>query len=217
MAAQAIVSPSTRAYALMKPLARKAGRRRRLCTSPFACPGPRLVGAAGVERDAADQVDGTQQLVVGHRLLGRLVRIGRGRRRRGGFLVVLLVVFLVDRLQLGGLVVLLVRRLFRRLVGRLLVRVGDRAAQVLLAEAGALLDRLDLGLLDLDVGLDALFLDRAARRREIQRGGEADRAAPGHLHDGLYRAFAERARAENDRAAMILQGAGHDLRRGGRA
>src|SRR5712671_4161321 len=131
----------------MKPLARKAGRRRRLSASPFAMPGPRLVGAAGVERDAADQIDRAQQLIVGHGFLGWLVRIGRSRRRRRRLLVVgrLLVVFLVGRLELGRLVVPLVRRL--------VVRVGDRASQVLLAEAGALLDRLDLGLLDLDVGL----------------------------------------------------------------
>src|SRR5262245_43725413 len=94
---------------------------------------PRLVGAAAVQRDAADQVDGTQQLVVGHRLLRRLVGI---TRLAGGWLVFLL----VGRLGLGGLVLLFV------FVGRLVVGVGDRTAQVLLAEAHALLDGLDLGL-----------------------------------------------------------------------
>src|SRR5215207_4321500 len=101
-------------------------------------PAAALVGLAAVERDALDQVDGAQQLVVGHGVLRRLVGIARwlgplGRRRgpRSG--------------GRGSLVVLLVARLagfglgIGRLVGRLLARLGvgvdDRAAQVLLAEA----------------------------------------------------------------------------------
>src|SRR5581483_4196651 len=42
--------------------------------------------------------------------------------------------------------------------------------------AGELVARPDLGLLDLDVGLDAERLDRAARRRVIARRGKAQRA-----------------------------------------
>ena len=70
--------------------------------------------------DPEELIERAQQLVVGHRLLGRLVRVARRRGRRW-----LVVARLVTRL--GG---------FRRLglvllgVGRLLVRVGDRAAQV---------------------------------------------------------------------------------------
>src|ERR1700754_1612916 len=184
-----------------------------------------LVGAAAVERDALDQVDGAQQLVVGYGVLGWLVGIARllggrrcagGRRRcaRGGRSGDGLVVLLLTRL--GGLG-LRIGRLVGRLFARLGVGVDDRATQVLLAEAGTRLDILDLGGLDLDVGLDAFLLDRAARRREVERRGETDGAAAGHLHDGLHRALAERAGAENDRPLVVLQGAGHDLRSRGRA
>src|SRR5262249_47242354 len=94
------------------------------------------VRPAPEQRDAAGQVGRAQQLVVGHRVLGRLVRIARlARRLAGAGLVVLLVTWLVARL--GGL-----RLGVGRLVGglggkRRLVGVGDRAPQVLLAEAGA--------------------------------------------------------------------------------
>src|SRR6186997_3072768 len=100
------------------------------------------LGAAGVERDAADQVDGAQQLVVGHGVLRRLIRIGRGGRCRRRLVVLFLVgrLRLVAGLQLGSLVVGLL------VVGLLVGGIGDRPAQVLLAEARALLDGLDLGL-----------------------------------------------------------------------
>src|SRR3984893_12075251 len=49
----------------------------------------------------------------------------------------------------------------------------------------------------LDVGNDALGLDRLARRREIARRGEAQRAvAASERNDGLHRALAERAGAD---------------------
>src|SRR5882724_1332117 len=94
------------------------------------CLESRSVGAAAVQRDAADQVERAQQLIVGHRFLRRLVGIAGLRRGRlsGGRLVVLF----IGRLGFGGFVILLVGRL----VGGLAVRVGDRAAQVLLAVAG---------------------------------------------------------------------------------
>src|SRR6266508_3637246 len=116
------------------------------------------VGLVAVERDALDQVDGAQQLVVGHGVLRRLVgiaRLGRRRGRSGDGLVVLLLT------RLGGLGLGVGRLVGGRLLARLGVGVEDRAAQVLLAEAGTRLDVLDLGGLDLDVGLDAFLLDRA--------------------------------------------------------
>src|SRR5205807_557377 len=96
MAAEMAVSPSTTPQTATNP---RAGRQRtRLLQSLTAMAthrGPRSVGAAGVERDAANQVDGTQQLVVGHRILGRLVgiarRLLRARLRGGRRLVFLLV------------------------------------------------------------------------------------------------------------------------------
>ncbi len=71
---------------------------------------------------------------------------------------------------------------------------------------------------DLDVGLDALGLDRAARRRVVARRGQAQRAVVlAERDDGLHRALAERARADDGRALVVLQRAGDDLGGRGRA
>src|ERR1700704_4022757 len=81
---------------------------------------------------------------------------------------------------------------------------------------GARLHLLRHFLQDLDVGRDALGLDRLAGRREVARRGEAKRAVAGaERNDGLHRALAERAGADDGRALLVLQGAGHDL--GGRS
>src|SRR5690242_4993863 len=70
----------------------------------------------------------------------------------------------------------------------------------------------------LDVGRDALGLDRAAGRRVVARGGEPQGAVvAAERNDGLHRALAERARAEDGGTLLILQRAGDDLGRGGRA
>ena len=66
---------------------------------------------------------------------------------------------------------------------------------------------------DLDIGRNALGLDRAAGRREIARRGQAQRAVAGaQRDDGLHRALAERARADERGALVILQRAGDDFR-----
>ena len=101
------------------------------------------------------------------------------------------------------------------LLDRLIVL--QAVAQIGLAPRLALVDRLDAGLHDLDVGHDALGLDRGPGRRVVARRGQADRAMAGQRHDGLHRALAERAGAHHDRPAVILQRAGHDLGGRGRA
>src|SRR6185312_12870141 len=70
----------------------------------------------------------------------------------------------------------------------------------------------------LDVRRDALGLDRASGRRVVARRGQPQRAVAGaERDDGLHRALAERARAENGRALVVLQGARDDLGRRSRA
>ena len=68
-------------------------------------------------------------------------------------------------------------------------------------------------LIDRQVRANALVLDRAAARRVVVRGREAQRGVGGHRAHGLHRALAERRLAENDRAVLILQRARDDLRR----
>ena len=134
---------------------------------------------------------------------GRL-RCGRGLRGIDG-----------DAAQevVGGgqrLVVLLVRRHVGLRAGGLL---GAFARQMA-AHRGFALDvgtALQLGrhiLQHLDVRLDAERLDRMARRRVVARGGERERAIAGaERNDGLHRALAERARADQRRALVVMQGA----------
>src|SRR5439155_6145304 len=70
----------------------------------------------------------------------------------------------------------------------------------------------------LDIGPNALGLDRAAGRREIPRRGEPQRAvARAEWNDGLYRTLAEGARADDGAPLVVLQRACDDLRSRSRA
>ena len=140
------------------------------------------------------------QLVVGLGLGEVEFRPGGGRFGR-------------DLLGRGGNVVARRGRLGRgraALVLQRVVQVGFAVGQVV--------DFLVAGLLDQNVRRDAEALDRAAGRRVVARRGQAKGAVVAHRDDGLHRAFAEAAGAEDDGAAMVLQRAGDDLaRRGGAA
>src|SRR5208337_1664653 len=68
----------------------------------------------------------------------------------------------------------------------------------------------------LDVRIDALGLDRAARRRVIARGGQLERAALAERQNGLNRPLAEAARADQRGALEVLQRARDDFRCGSR-
>ena len=59
---------------------------------------------------------------------------------------------------------------------------------------------------------DAFGLDGVARRRVVLRGGEFDRAAVIERDDGLHAALAEGRLADDDCAALVLQGTGNDFR-----
>src|SRR5262249_55415672 len=115
------------------------------------------------------------------------------------------------------LVVLRIRRDVGLRAGLLLAVALEVATQRRLsARVGPLLELIRNFLQDLDVGRDALGLDRAPGRREVARRGEPQRAVAGaERNDGLHRALAERAGADNGRALVILQRASHDL--GGRS
>src|SRR6185437_10850753 len=70
----------------------------------------------------------------------------------------------------------------------------------------------------LDVRRDALGLDRAAGRCVVTRAGQPQRAVvAAERDDGLDGPFAERLRAEDGRALLILERTGDDLRGRGRA
>ncbi len=68
-----------------------------------------------------------------------------------------------------------------------------------------------------DVGLDALRLDRASRRRVVARRRELQPGVVAERENRLHRPFAERLPAEHRRALVVLQRAGDDFRRGGGA
>src|SRR5689334_3864676 len=75
--------------------------------------------------------------------------------------------------------------------------------------------RLELGvalLLDDDIGLNALGLDRPVRRRVVAGRGETDRAVGSERDDGLDRTLAERPRADDGGALVVLQCTGDDFR-----
>src|SRR5262249_17114322 len=65
--------------------------------------------------------------------------------------------------------------------------------------------------LHVNVGRDAYRLNRAPIGSEVARGGEAKGGMIVEREDGLNRAFAEGLGADHDRAALVLQGARHDL------
>src|SRR3546814_16079991 len=95
----------------------------------------------------------------------------------------------------------------------LLVRIGQRAAQIGLAPAR--LRRLGLrqgSLLHRDVRLDAERLDGAAGWCEIARGGQAHGAAEPEWNDGLHRALPEGLGTHPDGPAVVLQRARTALR-----
>jgi hypothetical protein len=93
----------------------------------------------------------------------------------------------------------------------LLVAFGLKvsAQRRLAARVGARFELLRHVLQHLDVGRDTLRLDRTSGRGEVARGCQPQRAIAGaERNDGLHRAFAERARADDGRAPMILERAG---------
>src|SRR5262245_50826482 len=92
------------------------------------------------------------------------------------------------------------------------------AQRSLTARVGARLELVRHLLQHLDVGRDALRLDRASGRGEVARGGQQERPIAGaQRNDGLHRALAERARADDGGAAMILQRTCHNFGGRGRA
>src|SRR5215203_2527880 len=117
---------------------------------------------------------------------------------------------------------LLVLCRIRRHVGRraalLVLVVLEVAAQPGLALGLVLALELVRDLLqDLDVRLDALGLDRAAGRGVVARRRQPDGAVAAERDDGLDGALAEGAGAEHRAALVVLEGAGDDLGRRGRA
>ncbi len=123
----------------------------------------------------------------------------------------------LDRLHLrgGNAGLRLDARRGRRRAVLLLFRlaVGEVPGEVGLAHARERVGRV----LDHDVRLDAQGLDRAAARRVVARRGELDGRVVAERHDGLHRALAERLRAHDLRALVVLQRAGDDLGGGRRA
>src|SRR5262245_30728116 len=110
------------------------------------------------------------------------------------------------------LIVLRVRRDVGLRAGLLLTFALEMATQRgLAASVSPRLELLRNLLQHLDIRCDALGLDRAAGRRKVARRGEPQRTIAGAKRDdGLYRALAERAGADDGRALVILQRARHD-------
>src|SRR5499433_776783 len=126
-----------------------------------------------------------------------------------------------DEIERGveRLVVLRVRRDIGLRAGLLVASGLEVAAQrSLAARVGARLELLGYLLQHLDVGRDALGLDGASGRGEVAGGGQPQRPIAGaERNDRLHRALAERARADDGRAAVILERTRHDFRGRGRA
>ena len=91
------------------------------------------------------------------------------------------------------------------------------ALQVGFLDAFTVLLAGELGARHFDVRDDALSLDRAAVGREIQGGGQLQRAVVVQRQYGLYRTLAEAVGAHQYRAFVILQRTGDDLRSRGAA
>jgi hypothetical protein len=89
------------------------------------------------------------------------------------------------------------------------------AQRSLATGVGACFELLGHLLQHLNVGRYTLRLNRASGRGEVARGGQPERPIAGaERNDGLHRAFAERARADDGRAPVILKSACHNF--GGR-
>src|SRR4051812_37759606 len=72
-------------------------------------------------------------------------------------------------------------------------------------------------LFDDRIGVDAARLDRATGGRVVARGRKPQRPLAAERHDRLDRSLAERPRADDRGALLILKGAGDDLRSRSRA
>src|SRR5882757_1231363 len=113
--------------------------------------------------------------------------------------------------QVGGglqrLVVLGVRRHVGLRTGLLVAVILQMAAQRgLTLGVGTRLQLVRHVLQHLDIGHDALGLDRLAGWRVIARGGQAERAvAAAERDDGLHRTLAARAGADQRRTLVVLQ------------
>ena len=68
-------------------------------------------------------------------------------------------------------------------------------------------------IVDRDIGLDALGLNRAAVRRVIASGRELEAGVGAERQDGLHRTLAECLSAHDDGALVVLQRASDDFRR----
>src|SRR5262245_40638346 len=126
-----------------------------------------------------------------------------------------------DEIERGveRLIVLRIRRDIGLRAG-LLVALGlEVAAQRSLpARVGACLELLGHLLQHLDVGRNALRLDGASGRVELAPACQPQRpVARAERNDGLHRALAERAGADDGRAPVILERTRHDFRGRGRA
>src|SRR5262245_62026688 len=121
-----------------------------------------------------------------------------------------------DEIERGveRLVVLRIRRDIGLRAGLLVASGLEVAAQRSLASrVGAGLELFGHLLQYLDVGRNALRLDRASGRGEVARGCQPQRPiARAERNDGLHRALAERACADDGRAPMILERTRHDFR-----
>src|SRR5215472_138201 len=142
------------------------------------------------------------------------------RDRRLGVRRVCRVLFdATDEIERGvqRLVVLRIRRDIGLRAG-LLVAFGLKvsAQRRLAARVDARFELLRHVLQHLDVGRDTLRLDRTSGWSEVAGGGQPQRAIAGaERNDGLHRALAERARADDGRAPVILERTRHDF--GGRS
>src|SRR6516225_7390148 len=126
-----------------------------------------------------------------------------------------------DEIERGvqRLVILWIRRDIGLRAGLLVASGLEVAAQrSLAARVGARFELLRHVLQHLDVGRDTLRLDRTSGRGEVAGGGQPERPIAGaERNDGLHRALAERARADDGRAAVILERTRHNFGGRGRA
>ncbi len=91
------------------------------------------------------------------------------------------------------------------------------ALQVRFAQLAAALGHFQAAAHHPDVGLDAHGLDRAAVGRVVERRGQLQPFTVAQRHHLLHRALAEALGTHDHAAALVLQRAGDDFRRGGAA